>query len=365
MNAVETLLACVCLLASLAGLSVMAGGWQDRTLAGKAAEELDLAYRSAASAVLARRSELAQKAAAGPLDVTDICPETARGKNDAAGQPYAAWLISSPKGKLSLALFAKGSGQSPEFVRRRVLPAARRVESGFVMREDGRLHGRHETLDPASLCTGCAALASTLPAGSWGVIRPLPEEADNSASAAPSDGLVARLAAPGENGSRMEAHLKMDGHAVTGLSELTFGQAADGSGLPSDASAFRAACRAGSLEGGLAYFREEGLMACSGGEALPLLDSLSGLLLREASRPDIEASTSALSQSSAPDALPEGVSAGTGTVSCPQGMIPAVWSAPVFLHRKTAVRRTADEVLGAPSAGYSGNYLRLRLCLHQ
>jgi len=163
----------------------------------------------------------------------------------------------------------------------------------------------------------------------------------------------------------MEASLKMDGHAVTGLSELAFAQAADGSGLPDDASAFRAACEAGSYEGGLAYSGEEGLIACQNGEALPLIDSLSGLLLREASRPDIEASSSALSQSAAPDAFPEGVSAGTGTVSCPQGMIPAVWSAPVFLHRKTAVRRTADEVLGAPSSGYSGHYLRLRLCLHQ
>lgn len=46
-------------------------------------------------------------------------------------------------------------------------------------------------------------------------------------------------------------------------------------------------------------------------------------------------------------------------------MIPAVWSAAVLIQKKISVRKNGEEVLGAPPTGYSGNAMRLRVCLHQ
>ena len=39
--------------------------------------------------------------------------------------------------------------------------------------------------------------------------------------------------------------------------------------------------------------------------------------------------------------------------------------AAVLIQKKTSVRKNGEEVLGAPPAGYSGNAMRLRVCLHQ
>ena len=162
----------------------------------------------------------------------------------------------------------------------------------------------------------------------------------------------------------MDAALGMNGNAVTDLSALFF---PGGNGGPASAgdAAFRESCASGSGEGTLTFFSGSGLLLCRGKEAVSLPDSLSSLLLRQASRPDISASASALRQASAAGTFPASGTGATGSVTCPQGMIPAVWSAAVLIQKKTSVRKNGEEVLGAPPAGYSGNAMRLRVCLHQ
>lgn len=156
----------------------------------------------------------------------------------------------------------------------------------------------------------------------------------------------------------------MNGNAVTDLSALFFSGGNGGSASAGDA-AFRKSCASGSGEGTLTFFSGSGLLLCRGKEAVALPDSLSSLLLRQASRPDISASASALRQASAAGTFPASGTGATGSVTCPQGMIPAVWSAAVLIQKKTSVRKNGEEVLGAPPAGYSGNAMRLRVCLHQ
>ena len=362
MSLSETLLAAVCLLAACAGIAVMAEGWRDTADTERAAAEFTLTARRAAAWVLSRRAELAQKAEHAPFSLTELCPETASVRNSVTGQPYTVFLFTPDTGKLSLALFASGSGMlDPERLRKIIRPAARRIEAGFAVAGDGLLVRGNEKLSPASLCSGCGSLSSALPAGSWGAILTLPE--GRTASAVPADGLVSRLAVPGGEESRMDAALDMNGNAVTDLSALFFSSGNDGPAP--GAAAFREACSSGSGEGALAFFRDSGLLFCRGKEAVSLPDSLSSLLLRQASRPDISNSASALRQASAAGTFPASGTGATGSVTCPQGMIPAVWSAAVLLQKKTAVRKTGEEVLGSPPAGYSGNVMRLRVCLHQ
>ena len=362
MSISETLLAAVCLLAACAGIAVMAESWRDTADAERAAAEFTLTARRTAAWALSRRADLAIKAEHAPFSLTDLCPETASVRNSVTGQPYAAFLFTPDTGKLSLALFASGSGTlDPERLRKIIRPAARRIEAGFAVAEDGLLVRGNEKLSPASLCSGCGSLSPARPAGSWGAILTLPE--GRSSAAVPADGLVSRLAVPGGEESRMDAALDMNGNAVTDLSALFFSPGNDGP--DPGAAAFRKACASGSGEGALAFFRGIGLLLCRGKEAVSLPDSQSSLLLRQASRPDISSSASALRQASAAGTFPASGTGATGSVTCPQGMIPAVWSAAVLLQKKTAVRKTGEEVLGAPPAGYSGNVMRLRVCLHQ
>ena len=361
MSIPETLLAAVCLLVTCSGIAVMAEDWRDTASANRAAAEFTVTARRAAAWVLSRRADLAEKAEHAPFSLTELCPETASARNSVTGQPYTAFLFTPETGRLSLALFAAGGSGDREMLRKIIRPAARRIEAGFFVAEDGLLVRGNEKLSPASLCSGCGSLSSALPAGSWGAILTLPE--GRTASAVPADGLVSRLAVPGGEESRMDAALDMNGNAVTDLSALFFSSGNDGPAP--GAAAFREACSSGSGEGALAFFRDSGLLFCRGKEAVSLPDSLSSLLLRQASRPDISSSASALRQASAAGTFPASGTGATGSVTCPQGMIPAVWSAAVLLQKKTAVRKTGEEVLGSPPAGYSGNVMRLRVCLHQ
>lgn len=363
MSLSETLLAAVCLLAACAGIAAMTEGWRDTADTERAAAEFTLTARRAAAWVLSRRAELAQKAEHAPFSLTELCPETASVRNSVTGQPYTVFLFTPDTGKLSLALFASGSGMlDPERLRKIIRPAARRIEAGFFVAENGLLVRGNEKLSPASLCSGCGSLSSALPAGSWGTILTLPE--GRAVSAVPADGLVSRLAVPGGEEARMDAALGMNGNAVTDLSALFFSGGNGGSASAGDA-AFRESCASGSGEGTLTFFSGSGLLLCRGKEAVSLPDSLSSLLLRQASRPDISASASALRQASAAGTFPASGTGATGSVTCPQGMIPAVWSAAVLIQKKTSVRKNGEEVLGAPPAGYSGNAMRLRVCLHQ
>ena len=206
MSISETLLAAVCLLAACAGIAVMAESWRDTADAERAAAEFTLTARRTAAWALSRRADLAIKAEHAPFSLTDLCPETASVRNSVTGQPYAAFLFTPDTGKLSLALFASGSGTlDPERLRKIIRPAARRIEAGFAVAEDGLLVRGNEKLSPASLCSGCGSLSPALPAGSWGAILTLPE--GRSSAAVPADGLVSRLAVPGGEESRMDAAL--------------------------------------------------------------------------------------------------------------------------------------------------------------
>lgn len=365
MNFSETLLAAVCLLAVCSGIAVMAEGWQDTAAANKAATELTLTTRRAAAWILSRRTDLADKAGHVPLNLTELCPETASARNSVTGQSYSAFLFTPKAGSLSLALFAAGGTRtlSPETLRRIIHPAARRIEAGFVVTKDGFLIRGDEKLSPTSLCSGCSLLAAALPAGSWGSILPL-SDGRATAPAVPADGLVPRLAVPGGEEAQMGAALNMNGNAVTGLSALYF-SAGNGSPASTGEAAFRESCASGSGEGTLTYLSGSGLLLCRGKDAVSLPDSLSSLLLRQASRSEISDSASALRQASAAGIFPVSGTGATGSVTCPQGMIPAVWSAAVLIQKKTSVRKDGNEVLGAPPAGYGGNAMRLRICLHQ
>lgn len=359
MSIPETLLAAVCLLVTCSGIAAMAEDWRDTASANRAAAEFTVTARRAAAWVLSRRTDLAEKA---PFSLTELCPETASARNSVTGQPYTAFLFTPETGQLSLALFAAGGSGDREMLRKIIRPAARRIEAGFFVAENGLLVRGNEKLSPASLCSGCGSLSSALPAGSWGTILTLPE--GRAVSAVPADGLVSRLAVPGGEEARMDAALGMNGNAVTDLSALFFSGGNGGSASAGDA-AFRESCASGSGEGTLTFFSGSGLLLCRGKEAVALPDSLSSLLLRQASRPDISASASALRQASAAGTFPASGTGATGSVTCPQGMIPAVWSAAVLIQKKTSVRKNGEEVLGAPPAGYSGNAMRLRVCLHQ
>lgn len=362
MSIPETLLAAVCLLVTCSGIAAMAEDWRDTASANRAAAEFTVTARRAAAWVLSRRTDLAEKAEHAPFSLTELCPETASARNSVTGQPYTAFLFTSETGQLSLALFAAGGSGDREMLRKIIRPAARRIEAGFFVAENGLLVRGNEKLSPASLCSGCGSLSSALPAGSWGTILTLPE--GRAVSAVPADGLVSRLAVPGGEEARMDAALGMNGNAVTDLSALFFSGGNGGSASAGDA-AFRESCASGSGEGTLTFFSGSGLLLCRGKEAVALPDSLSSLLLRQASRPDISASASALRQASAAGTFPASGTGATGSVTCPQGMIPAVWSAAVLIQKKTSVRKNGEEVLGAPPAGYSGNAMRLRVCLHQ
>ena len=362
MSIPETLLAAVCLLVTCSGIAVMAEDWRDTASANRAAAEFTVTARRAAAWVLSRRADLAEKAEHAPFSLTELCPEPASARNSATGPPYTAFLFTPETGRLSLALFAAGGSGDREMLRKIIRPAARRIEAGFFVAEDGLLVRGNEKLSPASLCSGCGSLSSALPAGSWGSILTLPE--GRAVSAVPADGLVSRLAVPGGEETRMDAALGMNGNAVTDLSALFFSGGNGGSASAGDA-AFRESCASGSGEGTLTFFSGSGLLLCRGKEAVSLPDSQSSLLLRQASRPDISASASALRQASAAGTFPASGTGATGAVTCPQGMIPAVWSAAVLIQKKISVRKNGEEVLGAPPAGYSGNAMRLRVCLHQ
>ena len=362
MSIPETLLAAVCLLVTCSGIAAMAEDWRDTASANRAAAEFTVTARRAAAWVLSRRTDLAEKAEHAPFSLTELCPETASARNSVTGQPYTAFLFTPETGQLSLALFAAGGSGDREMLRKIIRPAARRIEAGFFVAENGLLVRGNEKLSPASLCSGCGSLSSALPAGSWGTILTLPE--GRAVSAVPADDLVSRLAVPGGEEARMDAALGMNGNAVTDLSALFF-SGGNGESASAGDAAFRESCASGSGEGTLTFFSGSGLLLCRGKEAVALPDSLSSLLLRHASRPDISASASALRQASAAGTFPASGTGATGSVTCPQGMIPAVWSAAVLIQKKTSVRKNGEEVLGAPPAGYSGNAMRLRVCLHQ
>lgn len=264
MSIPETLLAAVCLLVTCSGIAVMAEDWRDTASANRAAAEFTVTARRAAAWVLSRRADLAGKAEHAPFSLTELCPETSSARNSVTGQPYTAFLFTPETGRLSLALFAAGGSGDREMPRKIIRPAARRIEAGFFVAEDGLLVRGNEKLSPASLCSGCGSLSSALPAGSWGTILTLPE--GRAVSAVPADGLVSRLAVPGGEEARMDAALGMNGNAVTDLSALFF---SGGNGGPASAgdAAFRESCASGSGEGTLTFFRAAA--SSSAGERKP------------------------------------------------------------------------------------------------
>ena len=272
MSIPETLLAAVCLLVTCSGIAAMAEDWRDTASANRAAAEFTVTARRAAAWVLSRRTDLAEKAEHAPFSLTELCPETASARNSVTGQPYTAFLFTPETGQLSLALFAAGGSGDREMLRKIIRPAARRIEAGFFVAENGLLVRGNEKLSPASLCSGCGSLSSALPAGSWGTILTLPE--GRAVSAVPADGLVSRLAVPGGEEARMDAALGMNGNAVTDLSALFFSGGNGGSASAGDA-AFRESCASGSGEGTLTFFSGSGLLLCRGKEAVALPDSLS------------------------------------------------------------------------------------------
>lgn len=166
MSIPETLLAAICLLVTCSGIAAMAEDWRDTASANRAAAEFTVTARRAAAWVLSRRTDLAEKAEHAPFSLTELCPETASARNSVTGQPYTAFLFTPETGQLSLALFAAGGSGDREMLRKIIRPAARRIEAGFFVAENGLLVRGNEKLSPASLCSGCGSLSSALPAGS-------------------------------------------------------------------------------------------------------------------------------------------------------------------------------------------------------
>lgn len=159
MSIPETLLAAVCLLVTCSGIAVMAEDWRDTASANRAAAEFTVTARRAAAWVLSRRADLAGKAEHAPFSLTELCPETSSARNSVTGQPYTAFLFTPETGRLSLALFAAGGSGDREMPRKIIRPAARRIEAGFFVAEDGLLVRGNEKLSPASLCSGCGSLS--------------------------------------------------------------------------------------------------------------------------------------------------------------------------------------------------------------
>lgn len=160
MSIPETLLAAVCLLVTCSGIAAMAEDWRDTASANRAAAEFTVTARRAAAWVLSRRTDLAEKAEHAPFSLTELCPETASARNSVTGQPYTAFLFTPETGQLSLALFAAGGSGDREMLRKIIRPAARRIEAGFFVAENGLLVRGNEKLSPASLCSGCGSLLS-------------------------------------------------------------------------------------------------------------------------------------------------------------------------------------------------------------